>query len=192
MRIFAQAVVPALLIALALAPVADADTMYSYVSGPFDYVSGVYTLEDRITGSFTVAEGFVPASGLIPPNYTPGIVSWSFTDGHQTLTEANSIGSFNFSPFSSVNIQYWHINLVTPDGSGRIELVNLFGYLDKAVLGDSSGRQGTDLCPGPCGGVYPESGTWTVQTVPEPATVVLVAVGLLVVAAGWRRHTIAP
>jgi hypothetical protein len=44
----------ALLVVFALAPIADADTIYSYVGDTFRTVSGVYTLADRITGSFTL------------------------------------------------------------------------------------------------------------------------------------------
>ena len=73
MRTVARAVLPVLLVAVALVPAAHADTMYSYVGDYFGTyqstgqprVSGVYTTADRITGSFTVAEGFIPGSVLL-------------------------------------------------------------------------------------------------------------------------------
>jgi hypothetical protein len=68
MRTFARALVPALLVVLALAHGVEAVTTYSYVGDHFaaavsccgPTVFGVYTTGDRITGSFTVADGFIP------------------------------------------------------------------------------------------------------------------------------------
>jgi hypothetical protein len=63
----------------------------------FPRVTGVYTTADRITGSFTVAEGFVPLPNTAGDLFTEGVLRYAFTDGHQTLTEANSTGRFHLA-----------------------------------------------------------------------------------------------
>src|SRR5439155_12418661 len=86
MRTVARAVLPVLLVAVALVPAAHADTMYSYVGDYFGTingqprVSGVYTTADRITGSFTVAEGFIPGAVLGGASFTGG---GFYSDGTQ-------------------------------------------------------------------------------------------------------------
>ena len=85
-----------------------ADTIYTYtgdafvaawVLGPLSV--GVYTPADRITGSFTVGDGFIPGRLAIGAAFTygpfgpdravvDGVLDYAFTDGHQTLTKRNS------------------------------------------------------------------------------------------------------
>src|SRR5947208_6727693 len=74
---------------LALTPGVHADTTYTYTGDHFGTypwgprVAGVYSTEDRITGSFTVRDGFVPGATsrgaafigfglLLPPQGTNG------------------------------------------------------------------------------------------------------------------------
>src|SRR5882762_8849488 len=129
MRTFARAVLPALLLALALAPVADANMMYSYVGDTFKTVpgitgliSGVYTTQDRITGWLIVADGFTPAFGAWYQDLTPGVVHYSFTDGHQTLTEANSTAWFRLAVLNPADVAFcpllrcWNVGVTTPGG----------------------------------------------------------------------------
>jgi hypothetical protein len=84
-----RVVLPIFLAVLALAPAAAADTMYSYVGDAFRTVSDVYTLADRITGSFTVRDDFTPTPLAGGGDWRPGLLSYRFTDGHQVLTDVN-------------------------------------------------------------------------------------------------------
>src|SRR5256885_11841673 len=102
---------------LPLVPLAvDADTIYRYEGRPFVEFLGSYTAADRITGSFTVADGFVviPTSG--GANFNGGIVSYSWTDGHQILTEANSTGTFRltFDGCGTGGACLWDIRIGSP------------------------------------------------------------------------------
>jgi exosortase/archaeosortase family protein len=78
---------------LAVVP-AHADVRYSYVSDPFRFVTGAYQSGTLVTGSFVLAESFVPPvnpnAGPNWINVIPSTLSYSFTDGLQTFTQANS------------------------------------------------------------------------------------------------------
>jgi len=113
----------AVVLALVLLPVAavpasanpiytDTSLLYTYTSLPFFFVAGHYTgvvpglyptpvtddgTADRITGSFVLSDSFVGVSGVGPQSITAGVVSYSFSDGHQTLTEKNSTATFGLS-----------------------------------------------------------------------------------------------
>ena len=86
----------ALSLALMILPImpACADTLYRYESDPFRFVTGAYEPGLRVTGNFVLADSFVapvPQGG--GPNWTnviPSALNYSFTDGKQTLTQANS------------------------------------------------------------------------------------------------------
>ena len=77
LRTFAPVALPALFVALALAPGVDANMMYSYVGDTFrsnvaEELTGVYTLADRITGWLIVTDGFVPRLTAYTQDVTPG------------------------------------------------------------------------------------------------------------------------
>jgi len=100
----------------------DANMMYSYVGDTFrsnvaEELTGVYTLADRITGWLIVTDGFVPRLTAYTQDVTPGLVSYSFTDGHQTLTQANSTGAFALAvhPYVAIDLNCcWSVFINTP------------------------------------------------------------------------------
>jgi hypothetical protein len=178
----------------------------------------VYTAADRITGSFTVAEGFIPglttsgasftgggfySDGTRAPEGLSGVVSYSFTDGHQTLNQNNSsidgslllglpyvtpgnynLGGYNLGLWpSDFQPSYWHIHISTPTGSSIGTLVE-GDRADVGFLDDNNfGVNGQAV--GPSDGSH--RGTWTVAKVPEPATILLAVMGLLALGAVGRR-----
>ncbi|OLC58912.1 MAG: hypothetical protein AUH77_02360 [Candidatus Rokubacteria bacterium 13_1_40CM_4_69_39] len=176
------------LLILAVAPVADADTTYSYTSGAFAVVSGIYTPDDRIRGYFTVADNFVPEPYVLR-DFTAGVVAYSFTDGHQTLTQANSTGRFSLSLFVGVDeYAFWGVAITNPEIVSAPpfcpeacvhSFISTYQYGDRddfGVLNSSSFGWSVAGVPSP-----PETrgtrGVWTV-TVPEPSALVLTALGL--------------
>jgi hypothetical protein len=112
----------AVVLALMLLPAAAVPTLatplslgsglvYTYTSLPFFFVAGDYAgvvpalypapvtddgTGDRITGSFVLSDSFVGEWVVGPQDITDGVVSYSFSDGHQTLTEDNSTATFRF------------------------------------------------------------------------------------------------
>jgi len=201
---------------------AEADTVYTYTGDYFGTavftlgqtwpsVSGVYTTADRITGSFTVADGFVPGMrqggrvfagvGYLPaadggwsaaPGPMDGVLAYSFSDGHQTLTKANSTGEF-YLTVGTLSLTtpdaepMWNISIQTPGAVGGI-----FSYyfLERHDIGrldaDNWGKNGNCLYGG-CDGSH--LGTWSV-TVPEPMSIVLVIAGIGGLVGARRFHRI--
>lgn len=137
-------------------------------------VTGVYTVDDRITGSLTVADNFAqPVMGM--SLVTAGVLHYAFTDGHQTLTEANSTGSFYVPRFDlgldPANLQ-WNIAITTP--TGGISSYRVGDRYDLAVLdANNQGINGVSNTR-PDGS---HAGTWIVS-VPEPMSLLLVLAGI--------------
>jgi len=165
-------------------------------------------LGDRITGTLELSDSFAgppcpSCTGI--GDVTPGVTRYSFTDGHQTLTEANSTGSFELKwrggpvlPVPGERFE-WNVIIGSTNGGIRSVLLNNDRF-DEAVLGTGSvanpgagpleqaGNYGYNCMLDTC---FPGTGfpTWTAQTVPEPATLTLLTTALLGVGAGvWRRQ----
>src|SRR5690349_14052252 len=92
-----------LLLFIGIAVPARADIIYSYVGDTALNAHGVYEPGvDSISGYLALAESFtgVPYNdGLtnILANISSQVIYFSFTDGHQTLTEQNSTAVFRIS-----------------------------------------------------------------------------------------------
>lgn len=172
----------AFLALLLLTAPAQADTIYTYTGDYFaerggpvpSHLQGVYTTADRITGSFTVADGFLPALGQAGRPFTDGVLAYSFSDGHQTLTKANSTGMF-FLTLAAPDVEpLWFITITSAPSTGISLYYNRersdFGILDAENFGGNSG-----CVYGVCDGSH--LGTWTVS-VPEPMSLLLAVAGL--------------
>src|SRR5271169_1645595 len=110
-----------------------ADTVYTY-QNTFTYVSGIYQTGDQITGTFVLSDSFVPGPTYRLPgtswtseDITSGIVSYDFTDGRQTFTQADStIANFllglNSGATPNGDSTWWNIDFSS--GTGEISTTN--------------------------------------------------------------------
>jgi hypothetical protein len=192
MRTVGRAVLLALLLTLLLWTSSAWAITYSYVGDTFraniaESIAGVYTLSDYIRGWVTVNDSFVPPLQAHEQNMTLGVLSYSFTDGHQTLTEANSTGGFMLpiqAPVldwssTSGSSAWWFVGITTPTSGIRTSFS--VGRTDQAFIGpDNHGGNFGDFA-------YNDGSHKGVWTVPEPAPLVLLVAGLLVLSASLSR-----
>ena len=172
--------------------------LYTYTGSPFAVVSGIYEPGDRITGSFAVSSDFA-----FDPNFAyvdrAAILSYNFSDGHQTFTESNSTASFllgrgvldGVAP-NGQNVP-WDISISTPAGflrtlwgTDRADIAFVGPGLDPAHRGLNSDGTLDFVIDGVRFNTFAPPGTWTAQAVPEPATLMLLSAGLAALAV--RRY----
>ena len=100
-------------------------TTYTYVGPNFQFTGGVgYTTSGSITGTFTTASPLAANLPLTDIGPAPGglnlVTAWSFTDGVNTYTQANSIPFGNLFAYFRVqtdalgNINVFYIQLMGP------------------------------------------------------------------------------
>jgi hypothetical protein len=168
-----------------------AQETYTYTGNPLDitYVSGGgYNNTDKITGDFTLASALPDNMALT--EITP--LTYSFTDGVQTLTNTNSVQylppAFEVETNATGQIIDWNIVLTVP---GTLDFINTsvpsIGVQDNAQVGTSStiqGAVGNVADPG----TFTASATATPGVTPEPSSLVLLGTGLLGAFAVTRRR----
>src|SRR5258708_25555471 len=109
MEMLARTILFAVLLAGVYDVSAEADTVYTFTGGTFNYATGVYTPGDQVTGSFALSSSFVPVAATAPQPVNSGVLSYSFTDVHQTLTHLNSVRTF------SVRFNFTHDTPILPN-----------------------------------------------------------------------------
>jgi hypothetical protein len=197
MHTFARTVFFAVLLTGIFLASAKADTVYTFVGGTFTYATGVYTPGDQVTGSFVLSSSFVPVAATFPQLVNSGVLSYSFTDGHQTLTQLNSVGQF-FVGFNFANgtpilpncclggpLSGWQVTIQTPTSGIVTEYFSALSgdFSTAAGLGCSGSLFGgtcassaviSNLIPAQFG----DPGTWTMQVPEGGSTALLLFIGL--------------
>jgi len=155
---------------------AKGDTLHTYVGDTFTNVTGVYLQGDQVTGSFVLSGSYVyPNQGAGIYQVASFVTSYCFTDGHQTLTQANSTANIQvgFNPDGTPKVPTvgaginsdWIVQINGLSGEILTEAISGAGWQTVALLGSSEGHiLSIDETRWPGG-----PGTWSVQ-VPEGGT----------------------
>jgi len=138
---------------------ANADVMYSYVGDTFKGVTtGAYTNMDHVVGSFVVASPFTDnPNGWAAIDRTSSVLRYSFSDGVQTLTEANSTARIAMYVNEPFHVGPDFLPVFGASGWWDIEISTTTGRISTSMYGSD----GTDFgCRGCLGlGLPVESGT---------------------------------
>ena len=147
----------------AWAPGANATVTYTYTGNHYTYASGVFNYSDRITGSVVFAT--VLRGNLV--NQTVAPVTFSFSDGYDTITQATAVGvTFeDFTTSVSGAITQWAV--ILNDGYDGMQTLN--NPVVSSAIYDASlvflyNWEGSNLN---------SPGTWSLppsEPVPEPST----------------------
>lgn len=169
---YATRCIAAILLAVACASV-QAQATYQYTGQTFTDAEAPYTTSDRITGAFELSEPLMPF--MIGGDISAELVDFSFTDGQQTRTPANSsICAFSITTDGAGDIVGWGITLreaPTPAAGNPQQTLDTTSQTDLVGTGESDGTA--------CGTLFSFSGsasnvflpgTWTsnVVTTPDP------------------------
>jgi hypothetical protein len=96
---------------------AQATTIYTYTGNPYAFFidtnppQGEFTTAMRVTGSFTLAAPL--AADLQHANITTDVLSFSFSNGRDTISDSNA--AFSLFQFTTLSGDFfgWHIQLQT-------------------------------------------------------------------------------
>ena len=94
---------------------ASAKVRYTYSGNNYTIVDSPYTTSMRLTGWFEINSP-IPPNTPYPTQLSAAIISYSFFDGVNTLTNSNSgfVGGAWFATDAQGNITVWEINLSGP------------------------------------------------------------------------------
>jgi hypothetical protein len=158
-----------------LAARADTVYVYTYTGQDFTSASAPYTTSDSVTGELTFSSPL--GADLDFQQEIP--VSYSFSDGVDTLTQANSNLSFaELSTDSSGNISRYAYGMSTPGGP----FISI-----SSAQGDDIGDSLVDEANTPTSGAF-TGPTTQVSATPEPSSFVLLGTGMLGVVGMVRKR----
>jgi hypothetical protein len=166
---------------------ASAQEVFTYTGKPFLYIGGCCGVS-KVSGSFSVASTLAANTTY---NLSGTVASYSFTDGRTTWTPANYPGSA-VAPFNLTNeivvttgatgnIASWQINLVSNNPDAQIttqsmDYAGVGGVLDATNVYNNYNAY--SFAPGNPNGEQGVPGIWSVTSVPEPGSWLMLFAGL--------------
>src|SRR4029453_2785717 len=173
------------------APMARADTIYTFTGQPFTFFFGDFSCppECSLTGSFTVAQPLPPNRDLAP--ITP--LAFTFTDGLRVINQTNPglvirPNSFDFGTDASGKIKSWDV-FVAKQTNNIIDILRTANRSPEFLFNfnQSSEEVFQSEITGVANTAFPNEppGDWAV--VPEPTTLLLFGTSMAGVGmARWR------
>lgn len=151
---------------------------YTYTGNDFTSFTlpSAYTTSDSVTGSITLTSALADNISTFFAQPTASIVSFTFSDGQQTITNLNATGdAFSFKTDASGNIIDWQVTVdigaVATDSIGTVDAPGTLGVFDQGVFENSEGSNRNS------------PGTWISSAastaLPEPASIAILCMGLL-------------
>jgi hypothetical protein len=183
------------LLSISMTPLHAAITQYEYVGVPFEFADGtVYQTGQKVTATIRLA------SELATGQSTPTPISFSLYDDNaqnEYITNLNATSSnFWFDTNASGDIVRWQfgaerLGYPTIDTGHQIYAQHLDNYTFEYGYGLAD--DGSQWVPAVGGEYYNDTalalyGTWTVTTVPVPATALLFGSGLFGLTGVVRRR----
>lgn len=177
LKLMSQAIWALFVVALLASP-SKADSVYTYTGNTFTAVFGTLSCPPgcAITGSFTVAAPLSPDSSyyFTPESFGFTAMGVTFTQG--TVSKADfGVITNSFSQIIGWNMDWFQgsyemfsstgPSVICPSGCSQIDVI--------AQLSGSTDVGG--------GNVLNDPGTWSMSAVPEPSSLLLLSMGMLVV-----------
>ena len=167
------------LLVLAVAPSASADTIYTYTGNPFTTVIPFFTCPPRcnVTISFALAQPL--AANQTFASITP--LTYVFSDGNDVFDPTNSTASFvGFTTGPTGIPLLWNMSA----GASPSTYLVIQSFNNGTVGGIADRTQALFVYPGPVAAFNLQSpGSWAVSSttppVPEPTTILQLGTGLL-------------
>lgn len=148
-------------------PLVTQPATYQYTGDPFTVAIPPYVIGGRVTGNITTSAPLPPLMPL--SDITPALISFTYTDGVQTRTLANStICTFRVATDGAGSITQWQVTIrqfpfTTGSPQQTIDSTGNPGFPDGSDLG-GTGLAGVSPCSPFAATVYGSSdsaGTWT-------------------------------
>jgi len=145
---------------------------YNYAGNNFSSVDPPYSTSDSLQGWFTLPQPL--GVSLVQANVGSALLDFSFSDGQQTRTKANShVCSFQLSTDAGGNITGWFISFQqspTPSGGQPQEVMDSgSGFGDQVGIAPSDGTVCATLVPTTVASTA-TPGIWLTGAVPPNAT----------------------
>jgi len=163
---------------LGLSAPASATAMYTYTGNDFTIVTSPYTTSMSVTASMTLTNPIGPNQTNV--DEVPNLIALSMFDGVQTINLSTpSVAPIaTFTTNSAGNITNWDVELPV-----SLQFHIIYTENDSTLVQDAG-----QLFNGAAGANSSQPGVWTLVSVPEPSSVVLLAVGLVAMAGARRRN----